>query len=221
MSSPNKNPQRKEVIFKSSIFLSLLLFSTLIASYLARGTPPQTTDAAATRYQGNRTVAAFSYGTMDKFKDAYNTKTSGDGVPWKNYGAEFNFKGTKLYKEGGGYIDLTKKLGTRDGSPYRYWFWMKANKLAKPDKTHWTTDSFVVTTQTIDGNDAGYNSTGFNSLQYKNRKGDSVPVSRIFVKASDEKDSLLQSEGGGTYGICLYVLDLQEWADKGGLDADT
>ncbi|MBQ2319929.1 MAG: hypothetical protein II374_01155 [Lachnospiraceae bacterium] len=221
MSSPNKNPKRKEVIFKSSVFLSLLLFSILIASYLARGTPPQTTDAAATRYQGNRTVAAFSYGTMDKFKNAYNTKNSGDGVPWKNYGAKFNFKGTKLYKEGGGYIDLTKKLGTRKNSPYRYWFWMKANKLADPKSTHWSTDRFVVTTQTIDGNDAGYNSTGFNSLQYEDRKGDSVPVSRIVVKANEADDSLYQYEGGGTYGICLYVLDLQEWADKGGLDADT
>ena len=96
MSSPNKNSQRKEVIFKSSIFLSLLLFSILIASYLARGTPPITSDAAATRYQGNRTVAAFSYGTIDKFENAYNTKNSGDGVPWKNYGAKFNFKGTSI-----------------------------------------------------------------------------------------------------------------------------
>lgn len=151
MSSPNKNSQRKEVIFKSSIFLSLLLFSILIASYLARGTPPQTTDAAELNQ-----YYAYSYDTADKLAAKLKSSaTDHYGRTWKSYGASVDTSKRHILAANGKKIDLTtlcngKKKGDKgwehdkETIPFRYYFWVKPAKIRSTD-TYYHTQKFVAT----------------------------------------------------------------------------
>ena len=150
MSSPNKNPKRKEVIFKSSIFLSLLLFSILIASYLARGTPPQATDAAELNQ-----YYAYSYDTADKLAAKLNSSAKDHyGRAWSSYGASVDTSKRHILAANGDRIDLTtlcngKKKGMdgwekdKETIPFRYYFWVKPAKIRSTD-TYYHTQGFVM-----------------------------------------------------------------------------
>ena len=87
--------------------------------------------------------------------------------------------------------------------PYRYWFWVKGNKL-RSSGIHWSTDGFVATTKPLTGS--------YNTNQYENR----VNISRL--EASGGK--FIKSKGrdltinGAKWGISFYVIDLKPWYDK-------
>ena len=101
-----------------------------------------------------------------------------------------------MYLKGKGEIDLTARC-KGDDSPYRWWFWVKGNKL-RSSGIHWSTDSFVATTKPLTGS--------YNTNQYENR----VSISRL--EASGGK--FIKSKGrdltinGAKWGISFYIIDL-------------
>ena len=95
-------------------------------------------------------------------------------------------------------------------TPYRYWFWIKGNKL-RVSGDHWSTDFFMATTKplTPKHNTDGYG-PAYNSLQYK-KSGDYKHVKRIDAK----KGGFIKSLGGTVsgHGLDIYVVDLKPWFD--------
>mgnify|MGYP004532049819 CR=1 FL=1 len=132
-----------------------------------------------------------------------------NGIKYSDYGFKINAGSGDHYLKIEGKrdsINLTARCGETKGNnkpPYRYWFWVKGNKL-RSSGIHWSTDSFVATTKPLTGS--------YNTNQYENR----VNISRL--EASGGK--FIKSKGrdltinGARYGITLYVIDLQPWYDK-------
>lgn len=111
-----------------------------------------------------------------------------------------------MYLKGKGKINLTARChGSK--SPYRWWFWVKGNKL-RSSGIHWSTDSFIATTKPLT-----YKNGNYNTNQYTNQ-GDHAPVKRYEVSKAG---GFIKSKGkpvfakGAKWGISFYVIDLSKW----------
>ena len=172
----------------------LLLFLVVMAiTSLARARPAK----AASDFK------AFSWKTRAELKRHLRSDRDSNGIKYSDYGFEINTNSSTMYLKGKGEIDLTARCNG-DKSPYRWWFWVKGNKL-KSSGIHWSTDSFVATTKPLTGS--------YNTDQYA-RQGDHAPVTRYEVS---RRGGFIASKGrdltinGAKWGISFYVIDLSKW----------
>ena len=146
---------------------------------------------------------AFSWKTRAELKRHLRSDRDSNGIKYSDYGFEINTNSSTMYLKGKGEIDLTARCNG-DKSPYRWWFWVKGNKL-KSSGIHWSTDSFVATTKPLTGS--------YNTDQYA-RQGDHAPVTRYEVS---RRGGFIASKGrdltinGAKWGISFYVIDLSKW----------
>lgn len=194
----------KKFIVRGAQFCAplLLLLMTIAITSLARARPAEAAKKTSD-------FQAFSWETRgDLVKHLKNGQDSNQ-IRYSEYGFKINTGSGDHYLKVEGKrepINLTARCGESKGNnkpPYRYWFWVKGNKL-RSSGIHWSTDSFVATTKALTGS--------YNTNQYDNR----VNISRL--EASGGK--FIKSKGraltvnGARYGITLYVIDLQPWYDK-------
>ena len=77
---------------------------------------------------GNK-LQAYCWGTKNDFKDYLKNGCDENGIKISKYGAKFNFSNSKLKVKGDEPIDLNARINGDKDSPYRYWFWVKGNKM--------------------------------------------------------------------------------------------
>ena len=146
---------------------------------------------------------AFSWKTRGELAKHLRSDRDSNGIKYSDYGFEINTNSSTMYIKGKGKIDLTAKCHGKD-SPYRWWFWVKGNKL-RSSGIHWSTDSFVATTKLLTGS--------YNTNQYA-KQGDHAPVTRYEVSKAS---GFIKSKGrdltinGAKWGISFYVIDLSKW----------
>lgn len=185
----------------------LLLLVVLVVTCFARARP---TEVKASRVHYNSAnFNAYCWDTIDDFKKLIEDKRDTNGIAYKSYNPKFHYKNHTM-KTSGGTIDLHERCGEdgKEDTPYRYWFWIKGNKL-RVSGDHWSTDFFMATTKplTPKHNTDGYG-PAYDSCQYKN---DHVKTERLSVKSGGFVGSL-----GGTvsgHGLDIYVIDLKPWFD--------
>lgn len=181
----------------------LLLFLVVMAiTSLARARPAK----AASDFK------AFCWEDRKELKKHLSNDKDSNGIEYNKYGFEVNTGADDHYlKVAGERINLKQRCDGKvhddpkeeNKPPYRYWFWVKGNKL-RSSGIHWSTDSFVATTKPLTGS--------YNTNQYENRVG-------IFrLEASGGK--FIKSKGrdltikGAKWGISFYIIDLKPWYDK-------
>ena len=150
---------------------------------------------------------AFSWETRgDLVKHLKNGQDSND-IKYSEYGFKVDTSSSTMYLKGRNKpINLTARCHG-DDSPYRWWFWVKGNKL-RSSGIHWSTDSFIATTKPLT-----YKNGNYNTNQYTNQ-GDHAPVKRYEVSKTG---GFIKSRGkdltikGAKWGISFYVIDLKEW----------
>lgn len=203
----SKKPVVGGVRFRTPL---LLLLVVLVVTCFARARP---TEVKASRVGFTASsFDAYCWDTIDDFKKLIEDKRDTNGIKYTSYDPTFHYKNHNLYIKGKSKpIDLRERCGD-DGdkdTPYRYWFWVKGNKL-RVSGDHWSTDFFMATTKplTPKHNTDGYG-PAYDSCQYKN---DHVKTERLNVKSGGFVGSL-----GGTvsgHGLDIYVIDLKPWFDK-------
>ena len=185
----------KKFIVRGAQFCAplLLLLVMIAVTSLARARPAK----AASDFK------AFSWKTRGELAKHLRSDRDSNGIKYSDYGFEINTNSSTMYLKGKGEIDLTARC-KGDDSPYRWWFWVKGNKL-RSSGIHWSTDSFVATTKPLTGS--------YNTNQYA-RQGDHAPVTRYEVS---RRGGFIASKGrdltinGAKWGISLYVIDLSKW----------
>ena len=160
---------------------------------------------------------AFSWETKEELVQHLKNDRDSNGIKYNDYDFKVNTGAKDYYLRVAGDSKPINLLQRCDGKvhedpneenkpPYRYWFWVKGNKL-RSSGIHWSTDSFVATTKPLT-----YKNGNYNTNQYENR----VKISRL--EATGGK--FIESKGkpvtvnGASYGITLYVIDLKPWYDK-------
>ena len=172
----------------------LLLLVVMAITSLARARPAK----AASDFK------AFSWKTRAELKRHLRSDRDSNGIKYSDYGFEINTNSSTMYIKGmRDPINLKARCHGKD-SPYRWWFWVKGNKL-RSSGIHWSTDSFVATTKPLTGS--------YNTDQYA-RQGDHAPVTRYEVS---RRGGFIASKGrdltinGAKWGISFYVIDLSKW----------
>ena len=90
-------------------------------------------------------LKAYSWGSRKSFQNYLKNGSDENGIKLSKYGAKFNFSNPKLKIEGRTKpIDLSERCTSKADSPYRYWFWVKGNKM-RTSQTGWHTEYFVAT----------------------------------------------------------------------------
>lgn len=185
---------KKSIVRGAQFCAPLLLLLVIIAvTSLARARPAEAAKKTSD-------FQAFSWETRgDLVKHLKNGKDSND-IRYSEYGFKVDTSSSTMYLKGRNKpINLTARCHG-DDSPYRWWFWVKGNKL-RSSGIHWSTDSFIATTKPLT-----YKNGNYNTNQYENR----VKISRL--EASGGK--FIKSKGrdltinGAKWGISFYVIDL-------------
>ena len=177
----------------------LLLLVVIAVTSLARARPAEAAKKTSD-------FQAFSWETRGKLVKHLQNDRDSNGIKYSDYGFKINTNSSTMYLKGKGKIDLTARChGSK--SPYRWWFWVKGNKL-RSSGIHWSTDSFIATTKPLT-----YKNGNYNTNQYTNQ-GDHAPVKRYEVSKAG---GFIKSRGkdltikGAKWGISFYVIDLKEW----------
>ena len=182
----------KKFIVRGAQFCAplLLLLVMIAVTSLVRARPAK----AASDFK------AFSWKTRAELKRHLGSDRDSNGIKYSDYGFKINTNSSTMYLKGKGEIDLTARCHGKD-SPYRWWFWVKGNKL-RSSGIHWSTDGFVATTKPLTGS--------YNTDQYA-RPGVHAPVTRYEVS---RRGGFIASKGrdltinGAKWGISFYVIDL-------------
>lgn len=157
---------------------------------------------------------AFCWEDRKELKKHLSNDKDSNGIEYNKYGFEVNTGADDHWLRISGSRNPINLKQRCDGKvhddpkeenkpPYRYWFWVKGNKL-RSSGIHWSTDSFVATTKPLTGS--------YNTNQYENR----VSISRL--EASGGK--FIKSKGrdltinGAKWGISFYIIDLKPWYNK-------
>ena len=186
----------KNLLFRGAQFCAplLLLLVIIAVTSLARARPAEAAKKTSDFH-------AFSWKTRaDLVKHLKNGQDSNQ-IRYSEYGFKIDTRSSTMYLKGRNKpINLTARCHG-DDSPYRWWFWVKGNKL-RSSGIHWSTDGFVATTKPLTGS--------YNIDQYA-RQGVHAPVTRYEVS---RRGGFIASKGrdltinGAKWGISFYVIDL-------------
>lgn len=192
----------KNLLFRGAQFCAplLLLLVIIAVTSLARARPAEAAKKTSD-------FQAFSWKTRaDLVKHLKNGQDSNQ-IRYSEYGFKIDTRSSTMYLKGRNKpINLTARCHG-DDSPYRWWFWVKGNKL-RSSGIHWSTDSFIATTKPLT-----YKNGNYNTNQYTNQ-GDHAPVKRYEVSKAG---GFIKSRGkdltikGAKWGVSFYVIDLKEW----------
>ena len=160
------------------------------------------------------TFCAKSWGQVKSkdFKENYLDSGQDGGMLYRSFSPVFHLKKYKLYTDHGP-IDLRERTDGKvhededkpTDKPYRYWFWLKANKKAT-NSLHWSTVGYTGTLDKVPSPE--------NAFHYS----DCARVSRL--EANARSNSFFGSigktlySGGDPYELCLYVVDIKDWYNK-------
>ncbi len=170
-------------------------------------------------------MKAFCFGDCKsggKFQKYLKGSKDENGFKISNFAMQFNFSNkTMVCEDSKGKkikIDLSERCSNADGAPYRYYFWLKSNKLKSPSSVYWRTESFVGTTERInEGKGVDYSGKPIESNTYNaNQKGvDGYAIPRLFAVAKSgtffRNAGSSLSKNGAKYGNSIYVIDLKAW----------
>ena len=189
----------KKFIVRGAQFCAplLLLLMIIAVTSLARARPVEAAKKTSD-------FQAFCWDDREELAKHLQNDRDSNGIKYSDYGFKINTSSSTMYIKGmRDPINLKAKCHGKD-SPYRWWFWVKGNKL-RSSGIHWSTDSFVATTKPLTGS--------YNTDQYA-RQGDRAPVTRYEVS---RRGGFIASKGrdltinGAKWGISFYVIDLSKW----------
>ena len=180
----------------------LLLLVMVAVTSLARARPAK----AASDFK------TFCWEDRKELKKHLSNDKDSNGIEYNKYGFEVNTGADDHWLRISGSRNPINLKQRCDGKvhddpkeenkpPYRYWFWVKGNKL-RSSGIHWSTDGFVATTKPLTGS--------YNIDQYA-RQGVHAPVTRYEVS---RRGGFIASKGrdltinGAKWGISFYVIDL-------------
>lgn len=149
MKSLNKKSVKGRGQRKAAIFICFMFTMIFVATMLARGEP--TKAASPSEFK------AFCWGDHEKFFKLLKQGSESNAPKYSLYQADFDKNSSIVYLENGTPIDLKKRCDGKsypdnkkdNVPPYRYWFWIRANKKASTSIT-WRTDSYIATGEPID-----------------------------------------------------------------------
>lgn len=192
----------KNLLFRGAQFCAplLLLLMIIAVTSLARARPVEAAKKTSD-------FQAFCWDDRGKLVKHLKNGQDSNQIRYSEYGFKVDTRSSMMYLKGRNKpIDLTARChGSK--SPYRWWFWVKGNKL-RTSPIHWSTDSFIATTKPLT-----YKNGNYNTNQYTNQ-GDHAPVKCYEVSKTD---GFIKSKGkpvfakGAKWGISFYVIDLSKW----------
>ena len=144
MKSLNKKSVKGGRLVKTAIFICYMFTMVFISMMFARGEPAR----AGTPSE----FKAFCWENREKFFKLLDTGSESNAPKYSLYQAKFKRDNSTVYLENGKSIDLDERCNKKESdgstSPYRYWFWVRANKKASTSIT-WRTDSYIATGRPI------------------------------------------------------------------------
>lgn len=192
----------KNLLFRGAQFCAplLLLLMIIAVTSLARARPVEAAKKTSD-------FQAFCWDDRGKLVKHLKNGQDSNQIRYSEYGFKVDTRSSMMYLKGRNKpIDLTARChGSK--SPYRWWFWVKGNKL-RTSPIHWSTDSFIATTKPLT-----YKNGNYNTNQYTNQ-GEHAPVKCYEVSKTD---GFIKSKGkpvfakGAKWGISFYVIDLSKW----------
>ena len=192
----------KKFIVRGAQFCApiLLLLMIIAVTSLARARPVEAAKKTSD-------FQAFCWDDREELVKHLKNGQDSNQIRYSEYGFKVDTRSSMMYLKGRNKpIDLTARChGSK--SPYRWWFWVKGNKL-RTSPIHWSTDSFIATTKPLT-----YKNGNYNTNQYTNQ-GDHAPVKCYEVSKTD---GFIKSKGkpvfakGAKWGISFYVIDLSKW----------
>lgn len=192
----------KNLLFRGAQFCAplLLLLMIIAVTSLARAHPVEAAKKTSD-------FQAFCWDDREELVKHLKNGQDSNQIRYSEYGFKVDTRSSTMYLKGRNKpIDLTARChGSK--SPYRWWFWVKGNKL-RTSSIHWSTDSFIATTKPLT-----YKNGNYNTNQYTNQ-GDHAPVRCYEVSKTD---GFIKSKGkpvfakGAKWGISFYVIDLSKW----------
>ena len=148
MKSLNKKSVKGRGPRKAVIFICFMFTMIFVSTMLARGEPAR----AGTPSE----FKAFCWENREKFFKLLDTGSESNAPKYSLYQAKFKRDNPTVYLENGKAIHLDElcngdRIAKREDNapPYRYWFWVRANKKASTSIT-WRTDSYIATGEPID-----------------------------------------------------------------------
>lgn len=192
----------KNLLFRGAQFCAplLLLLMIIAVTSLARARPVEAAKKTSD-------FQAFCWDDRGKLVKHLKNGQDSNQIRYSEYGFKVDTRSSMMYLKGRNKpIDLTARChGSK--SPYRWWFWVKGNKL-RTSPIHWSTDSFIATTKPLT-----YKNGNYNTNQYTNQ-GDHAPVKCYEVSKTDgfikSKEKPVFAKGA-KWGISFYVIDLSKW----------
>ena len=201
-------------MIKTAIFICFTFIMVVASMMFARGEPTK----AGTPSE----FKAFSWEDREKFFKLLDTGSESNAPKYSLYQAKFKRgdgdKASIVHLEGGGTIDLKERCDgevypdsnkDKNTPPYRYWFWVRANKKATTSTT-WRTVSYIATGEPVDGPD-------YNAKQYENK--DEVSSAAIDRKSAKSHNNSFYVDNGKVvngYELDFYIIDIKDWYNKGG-----
>ena len=205
MKSLNKKSVKGRGLVKTAVFICYMFTMVFISMMFARGEPAR----AGTPSE----FKAFCWENREKFFKLLDTGSESNAPKYSLYQAKFKRDNSTVYLENGKSIDLDERCNKKESdgstSPYRYWFWVRANKKASTSIT-WRTDSYIATGEPID-------ESVYNAKEYVNSdKVVSVAIDRKSAKSHNNSFYVNNGKVVNGYELDFYIIDIKEWYNKGG-----
>ena len=143
MKSLNKKSVKGGRLVKTAIFICYMFTMVFISMMFARGEPVR----AGTPSE----FKAFCWEDREKFFKLLDTGSESNAPKYSLYQAKFKRNNSTVYLENGKTVNLKLRCDNKEHEgedaedntpPYRYWFWVRANKKASTSIT-WRTDSYI------------------------------------------------------------------------------
>ncbi|MDE6617186.1 MAG: hypothetical protein K2K35_11515 [Lachnospiraceae bacterium] len=210
MKSLNKKSIKERRLVRAAAFICFTFIMVFVSMMFARGEPTK----AGTPSE----FKAFCWEDREKFFKLLDTGSESNAPKYSLYQAKFKRDNPTVYLESGKPIHLDelcngdRNSDRRDNEgvpPYRYWFWVRANKKASTSIT-WRTDSYIATGEPID-------ESVYNAKEYVNSdKVVSVAIDRKSAKSRNNSFYVNNGKVVNGYELDFYIIDIKEWYNKGG-----
>ena len=209
MKSLNKKYVRGRGLVKTAVFICFMFTMIFISTMLARGEP--TKAASPSEFK------AFCWGSRDNFFKLLKQGSESNAPKYSLYQADFDKNKSKVFLENGTPIYLDERCDGKsypdnkkdNVPPYRYWFWIRANKKASTSIT-WRTDSYIATGRPI-------SEATYNAKEYVNSdKVTSVAINRKSTRSHNNSFYVSSGKVVNGYELDFYLIDIKDWYNKGG-----
>ena len=214
MKSLNKKSVKGRRLVKTAIFICYMFTMVFISMMFARGEPVR----AGTPSE----FKAFCWEDREKFFKLLDTGSESNAPKYSLYQAKFKRNNSTVYLENGKTVNLKLRCDNKEHEgedaedntpPYRYWFWVRANKKASTSIT-WRTDSYIATGEPI-------NEATYNAKEYVN-SDEVVSVAMDRKSAKSHNDSFYVNNGKvvNGYELDFYLIDIKDWYNKDGANSN-